>query len=103
MSCTVTGGEPEVAVSAWTIGDAVEVLTLVAELIETSPGGAVRAEMEALMDRKGADPVPAADWMTASVRALAQELDDVLAFEGIACDRRLAQYWRRSGTRRQEG
>lgn len=98
MSFTVPAGrgdDPEVAVSAWTAGEAAEILALAAELIDTSPGGAVRAQIEALMDRKGADPRPAADWMITSVRSLAKEMDAILACEGIACDRGLARYWRR--------
>jgi hypothetical protein len=96
-------GEPEISVPVSVIGDAAELAALVAELIDTSPGGAVRAEIEALMDRKGAEPGPAADWMIASVSALARHADAVLAFEGIACDRGLARYWRRPGSRRQAG
>jgi hypothetical protein len=95
--------EPEIIVPVSVIGDAAELLALVAELIDTAPGGAVRMEIEALMDRKGAEPGPAADWMIASVNALAREADAILAAEGIACDRGLACYWRRPGTRRQEG
>jgi hypothetical protein len=33
--------------------------------------------------------------MITSIRALAVELNAVLAAEGIACDRRLARYWQR--------
>jgi hypothetical protein len=91
--------EPEVSVPVSVIGDAAELLALVAELIDTAPGGAVRAEVESLMDRKGAEPGPAADWMIASVAALARQAEEILAHEGIACDRGLARYWRRPGTR----
>jgi hypothetical protein len=41
--------------------------------------------------------------MIASVNALARQAEEILAFEGIACDRGLARYWRRPGTRRQGG
>ena len=51
------------------------------------------------MGRKGAGPGAAADWMIASVVALARETDAILAYEGIASDRGLARYWRRPGTR----
>jgi hypothetical protein len=51
------------------------------------------------MGRKGAESGPAADWMIASVAALARETDAILAYEGIAFDRGLARYWRRPGTR----
>src|ERR1700689_5686193 len=100
MSLAVPGasqGEPEVTVPVSVIGDAAELLALVAELIDTAPG--IRGQAEALMDRKGAEPGPAADWMIASVTALARKAEEILAYEGIACDRGLACYWRRAGTR----
>ena len=53
------------------------------------------------MDRKGAEPRPAADWMITSVRRLATQADAILAYEGMACDRGLARYWRRPQGRRQ--
>jgi hypothetical protein len=104
MSFTVPAAgqdEPEIIVPVSVIGDAAELLALVAELIDTAPG--IRGQVEALMDRKGAEPGPAADWMIASVNALAREADAILAAEGIACDRGLACYWRRPATRRPEG
>ncbi|HEX3962323.1 MAG TPA: hypothetical protein VHZ03_37795 [Trebonia sp.] len=104
MSLAVPGasqGEPEVTVPVSVIGDAAELLALVAELIDTAPG--TRGQVEALMGRKGAEPGPAADWMIASVSALARRAEEILAYEGIACDRGLARYWRRPGTRRQGG
>jgi hypothetical protein len=103
MSFTVPAvpdGEPEIIVPVSVIGGAAELLALVAELIDTTPGSC--EQVEALMDRKGAEPGPAADWMIASVTALARRAEEILAFEGIACDRGLARYWRRPGTRRQE-
>jgi hypothetical protein len=107
MSFTVPAAasqdEPEVSVPVSVIGDAAELLALVAELIDTAPGGAVRAQIEALMARKGAEPGPAADWMIASAGALARQAEEILAFESIACDRGLARYWRRPGTLRQGG
>jgi len=104
MSLAVPGasqGEPEVTVPVSVLRDAAELLALVAELIDTAPGA--RGQVEALLDRKGAEPGPAADWMIASVNALARAAEEILAFEGIACDRGLARYWRRPGTRRQGG
>lgn len=47
------------------------------------------------MGAKGAEPGPAADWMIASVAALARQAEEILAFEGIAFGRGLAAYWRR--------
>lgn len=101
MSFTVPQDEPEITVPVSVVGDAAELLALVAELIDTAPGA--REQVEALMDRKGAEPGPAADWMIASVNALAGQAEEILAVEGIACDRGLARYWRRPGTGRQEG
>ena len=104
MSFTVPAAlqdEPEVTVPVSVIGGAAELLALVAELIDTTPGA--RGQVEALMDRKGAEPGPAADWMIASVTALARKAEQILAYEGIACDRGLASYWRRPAPRRPEG
>jgi hypothetical protein len=102
MSLTVPAApqdEPEITVPASAIGDAAELLALAAELIDASRDGVIRARIEALMDAKGAEPGPAADWMIASVRALAAGMGAVLTAEGIACDRGLARYWRRPGAR----
>jgi len=104
MSFTVPAAgqeEPEIIVPVSVIGDAAELAALVAELIDTAPG--IRGQVEELMDRKGAEPGPAADWMIASISALARRAEEILAFEGIACDRGLACYWRRPATRRPEG
>ncbi len=104
MSFTVPAAgqdEPEISVPVSVIGGVAELAAPVAELIDTAPG--IRGQVEALMDRKGAEPGPAADWMIASVTALARRAEEILAFEGIACDRGLARYWRRPATRRQEG
>jgi hypothetical protein len=103
MSFTVPADEPEITVPVSVIGDAAELVALVAELIDASPDGVIRARIEALMDAKGAEPGPAADWMIASAGALARQAGQILACEGIACDRALARYWRRPATRRQEG
>jgi hypothetical protein len=97
------GQEPEISVPVSVIGDAAELMTLVAELIDASRDGVVRERIEALLDAKGAEPGPAADWMITSVGALARQAEEILAFEGIACDRGLARYWRRPGTRRPGG
>src|ERR1700689_3589324 len=104
MSFTVPAAlqdEPEVTVPVSVIGGGAGLLALVAELIDTTPGA--RGQVEALMDRKGAEPGPAADWMIASVTALARKAEQILAYEGIACDRGLASYWRRPAPRRPEG
>jgi hypothetical protein len=103
MSFTVPGvsqDEPGVTVPVSVIGDAAEILALVAELIDSGRDGVIRARIEALLDARGAEPRPAADWMITSVRRLAREADAILACEGIACDRGLARYWRRPQARR---
>jgi hypothetical protein len=84
--------DPEIAVSAWTIGEAAEILALISELITAEP--AVTAAIARFLDRKGADLLPAASWLTASISQLAAQLDDALAAEGISIDRGLARYWR---------
>jgi hypothetical protein len=106
MSFTIPAAgqdEPEISVPVSVIGDAAELLALAAELIDSSRDGLIRARIEALLDAKGAEPGPAAGWMITSVNALARKADAILAFEGIACDRGLARYWRRPGTLRQGG
>lgn len=103
MSFTVPAApqdEPEITVPVSVVGDAAELMTLVAELIDSSRDGVIRARIEALLDAKGAEDRPAADWLITSVRRLAREADAILACEGIACDRGLARYHRRPGTRR---
>jgi len=87
------GQEPEVSVPVSVIGDAAELMALVAELIDSSRDGVIRARIEALLEAKGAEPRPAADWMITSVRRLAREAGSILACEGISCDRGLARYW----------
>lgn len=86
--------EPEISVPVSVIGDTAELAALVAELIDTSRDGVIRSRIEALLEAKGAEPRPAADWMITSVRRLAREADSILAYEGISCDRGLARYWR---------
>ena len=61
--------EPEISVPVSVIGDAAELMTLVAELIDASRDGVIRERIEALLDAKGAEPRPAADWMITSVGA----------------------------------
>ena len=59
MSFTVPAAgqdEPEISVPVSVIGDTAELLALAAELIDTAPGA--REQIEALMDRKGAEPGP---------------------------------------------
>lgn len=98
MSRTVPGSapeepeEPQILVPASFVGDTAELMTLVAELIDTVPG--VCEQVRAFMDARGAEPVPAADWMTVSVIALARQARDILAFEGMAFEPGLDAYRR---------
>ena len=92
--------EPEISVPVSVIGDAAELMSLVAELIDAGRDGVIRERVEALLEAKGAEPGPAADWMITSVRRLAREADAVLVYEGTACNRGLARYWRRPQARR---
>jgi hypothetical protein len=92
--------EPEISVPVSVIGDAAELMALVAELIDASRDSVIRTRIEALLEAKGAEPRPAADWMITSIRRLAREADAILACEGVSCDRGLARYHRRPGTRR---
>ncbi len=85
--------EPQAEVSIWTAGEAAEILTLIGELIAEDPK--VTAAITRFLHRKGADPGPAAAWLTASITRLAGELDAALAFAGFAVDRSLARFWRR--------
>ena len=95
--------EPEISVPVSVIGDAAELAALVAELIDAGRDGVIRTRIEALLEAKGAEPGPAADWMITSVRRLAGEAGSVLSREGISCDQGLARYWRLPATRRREG
>lgn len=99
----VSWEEPEISVPVSVIGDTAELMALVAELIDSSRDGVVRARAEALLEAKGAEPRLAADWMITSIRRLAREADSILACEGIACDRGLARYWRLPRAPRQGG
>jgi hypothetical protein len=92
--------EPDISVPVSVIGDTAELLALVAELIDRD--WVIRERIEALLDAKGAEPGPAADWMITSVGRLARRAEAILAYEGMACDRGLARYWRRPA-RRQGG
>jgi len=106
MSFTITAAgqdEPEITVPVSFIGDAAELLALAAELIDSCRDGLIRARLEALLDAKGAEPRPAAGWVIASVGALGRQAEEILAYEGIACERGLARYWRRPQAPRQGG
>lgn len=90
--------DPRIMVSAWTAAGAAEVLALIGGLIAADP--AVTAAIARFLAGKGADPLPAAAWLTASISEAAAALDEALAFEGISPDRGLARYWLPPAVRR---
>jgi hypothetical protein len=88
----VQAGEPDVAVPAFDAGEAAEILALVSGLLAAEPGaGAVAARF---LEARGADPLPAVEWLAEAAGRLAGELDAVLSHAGIACDRVLDRYRR---------
>ncbi len=89
----VPADEPDVTVPAGTIGEAAEILALLSGLLAAELEAAAAAAR--FLDRKGACPLPAASWLIAGTGRVAGELEEILAAEGIACDRFLARYWRR--------
>jgi len=93
MSFTVPADEPDAAVPAGTIGEAAEILALAAALLAGPEAGLAAARF---LEAAGADPLPALDWLTAGAGRAAGELEAALSYAGIACDRVLPRYWRRS-------
>ena len=56
--------DPGISVPVSVMGDAAELMALVAELIKnTGRDSVIRTRIEALLEAKGAEPRPAADWM----------------------------------------
>jgi hypothetical protein len=85
--------EPEVFVAAGAVGEAAEILALVAGLLEAEPEAGTAAVR--FLEAGGADPLPALDWLAESAGRLAGELEAALSYEGIAVDRSLARYRRK--------
>jgi hypothetical protein len=85
--------EPEIAVPAFDAGEAAEILALVAGLLAAEPEAGMAAVR--FLEAKGADPLPALDWLAEAAGRLAGELEAALSHEGIAIDRALARYWRK--------
>jgi hypothetical protein len=95
MSFTVPAlpeGEPEIAVPAFDAGEAAEILALVVGLLESEPEAGMAAAR--FLEARGADPLPALDWLAEGAGRLAGVLEAALSYEGIACDRILDRYRR---------
>jgi hypothetical protein len=84
--------EPDVAVPASGAGEAAEILALLAALLAAEPEAGMAACR--LLEARGADPLPALDWLAEGAGRLAGVLDGALSYEGIACDRVLDRYRR---------
>jgi len=78
-----------VAVPAFDAGEAAEILALVAGLLAADLEAAAR-----FLEARGADPLPALEWLAGGAGRLAGELDAALSHAGIACDRVLDRYRR---------
>jgi hypothetical protein len=82
--------DPHIEVSACTIGEAAEVLALVAGAAAAEP--AIGAALARFLAGKGADPAHAMSWLVTRAGVLAAELDGALAFEGISTGPGLDRY-----------
>jgi hypothetical protein len=82
--------DPQVAVSAWAIGEAAEILALVAGAAAAEP--AIKPALARFLAGKGADPAHAMSWLVTRAAALAAELGGALALEGISIDPVLDSY-----------
>jgi hypothetical protein len=92
ITVPVPAAEPDVAVPAFDAGEAAEILALVSGLLAAEPeAGTVAARF---LEARGADPLPALDWLAEGAGRLAGVLDGALSYEGIACDRVLDRYRR---------
>ncbi len=97
MSFTIPGvpaGEPDVAVPAFDAGGAAEILALISGLLAAEPTASAAAAR--FLEARGADPLPALAWLAEGAGRLAGELEAALSYPGIACDRVLDRYRRRS-------
>jgi hypothetical protein len=87
----VPAGEPDIAVPAFDAGEAAEILALAAGLLAEPEARTAAARF---LEARGADPLPALDWLAEGAGRLAGELDTALSYAGIACDRVLDRYRR---------
>lgn len=99
MSITSTGAcqpgqddecDPHVVVSAGMIGEAAEVLALVAAAAAAEP--AIRPALARFLAGRGADPAHAMSWLVTRAAELAAGLGGALADEGISVDPVLDRY-----------
>lgn len=82
--------DPHIEVSAFTIGEAAEILALFAAAAAAEP--AIRPALARFLAGKGADPAHAMSWLVTRAGVLAAEMDGVLAFEGTSIDPGLDRY-----------
>jgi hypothetical protein len=99
MSITSPGGyqpgqdeecDPYVVAGAGMIGEAAEILALVAAAAAAEP--AIRPALARFLARRGADPAHAMSWLVTRAAGLAAELGQTLADEGISVDPVLDRY-----------
>lgn len=81
---------PDLPVSAGTIGEACEVLALVAAAARAEP--AIMPALARFLARQGADPACAMDWLVTRAATLAADLHWALEQAGISIDPVLDQY-----------
>jgi hypothetical protein len=93
ITVPVPAGEPDVAVPAFDAGEAAEILALVSGLLAAEPEAGTAAAR--FLEARGADPLPALDWLAGGAGRLAGELEAALSHAGIACDSVLDRYRRR--------
>jgi hypothetical protein len=82
--------DPHVEVSACTIGEAAEILALIAGAAAAEPP--VKTALARFLAGKGADPAHAMSWLVTRAGELAAGLHGALAFEGISIDPVLDRY-----------
>jgi hypothetical protein len=82
--------DPRIAVSAWTIGEAAEILALLAAAAAAEP--AIRPALGRFLAGQGADPAHAMSWLVTRARELAAGLGGALASAGISIDPVLDRY-----------
>jgi hypothetical protein len=81
---------PHVVAGAWMIGEAAEILALVAAAAAAEP--AIRPALARFLAGRGADPAHAMSWLVTRAAELAAGLGGALAEEGISVDPVLGRY-----------
>lgn len=82
--------DPHITVSASMIGQAAEVLALIARAAAAEP--AIMPALARFLAAQGADPAYAMDWLVTRAAELAAGLGGALAMEGISVDPVLDRY-----------